>query len=415
MSNIKQNSRQLASLQIGGAICLPLLLIGYELAQQNSPLTVACAILIGNCLLFFMALTVGSLSCRRPLATADQAICYFGYYGKIFFGLCLAISMVTWFALQSQSLAQEIYFWLRHHGVLDDLANSLAIPFLSVTIAALIAAMAFLGLKFLVVMADFCVPLLIGTIMYTLYDLFDSQPELINSLLETSSFTLWDSKAVSLVIASSIAATVDLPTYYRHAKDFKASAWASAVTYLIATPLIQLAGIALFHGTHAESIGSALRGSSAPYWHYWVMLFLFLAGWTTNNMNLYSATISIQALSNCTRKISMLAATAIALLLSALPLLSNLTFSLAMLGVFIATIGTVIIAAYFLELMQFQCNYFANWSATAVGCLTGLACLYMPHLLTCEPVFAAVSSAIIVMLILHLLTNFVTERKDALT
>src|ERR1700722_3806733 len=104
----KQNWRQLASVQVGGAICLPLLLVGYELAKQGHPLNMLFSILWGNLLLFALALIAGCMSTKRNLTTVEHASFYFGPKGITFFALTLASSMLGWFAIQTQCMGGDL-------------------------------------------------------------------------------------------------------------------------------------------------------------------------------------------------------------------------------------------------------------------------------------------------------------------
>lgn len=373
MDNVlqRQNWRQLASVQVGGAICLPLLLVGYELAKYQDPASTVWSIVWGNLFLFGLALVAGFLSLKRETTTAEHAFFYFGRYGKGFFGLTLALSMLGWFAIQAQCMGTDLYQLVNQIDPHFSTNSQEWILIFSLSLAALIIMGAFWGLTFLTRMADLCVPLLVLTIGYAVY-LVD-QVSLIEQMFKTP-VSWWDGKGVSLVFASSIAATIDLPSFYRHANHPKAVVWASVSTYLVAMPLVQLAGVCLYHGTHAATIGEALSYSAAFEWKVWVVIFMLIAGWTTNNVNLYSASLSLRSLS---KKLSFSTAMGIAGLMGmgliTIPLLESFASVLDLMGIFVVAMGGVILTAYLLEAGGYAVNPILSWLAWLVGMVVGLS------------------------------------------
>lgn len=373
MDNVlqRQNWRQLASVQVGGAICLPLLLVGYELAKYQDPASTVWSIVWGNLFLFGLALVAGFLSLKRETTTAEHAFFYFGRYGKGFFGLTLALSMLGWFAIQAQCMGTDLYQLVNQIDPHFSTNSQEWILIFSLSLAALIIMGAFWGLTFLTRMADLCVPLLVLTIGYAVY-LVD-QVSLIEQMFKTP-VSWWDGKGVSLVFASSIAATIDLPSFYRHANHPKAVVWASVSTYLVAMPLVQLAGVCLYHGTHAATIGEALSYSAAFEWKVWVVVFMLIAGWTTNNVNLYSASLSLRSLS---KKLSFSTAMGIAGLMGmgliTIPLLESFASVLDLMGIFVVAMGGVILTAYLLEAGGYAVNPILSWLAWLVGMVVGLS------------------------------------------
>lgn len=106
---ISQNWKQLASVQVGGAICLPLLLVGYELAKGGNLKNQLFSVFIGNALLFTFALVAGFMSANRKLTTVEHASIYFGEKAKKFFALTMSFSMLGWFAIQTQCMGGDVY------------------------------------------------------------------------------------------------------------------------------------------------------------------------------------------------------------------------------------------------------------------------------------------------------------------
>lgn len=363
----KQSWKQLASVQIGGAICLPLLLVGYELAKQGHPLTMLCAIFWGNLLLFGLAVIAGWMSHKRTFTTAEYASFYFGSSGRIFFALILALSMLGWFAIQTQCMGQDVYHLVHaftHEVSVQEIFWKQVFSFL---LAVLMIGGAFWGLNFLTNMANLCIPLLLATIGYAVYAVGAWDLHL------TDTFSFWDGKGVSLVLASSMAATIDLPSFYRHADHPKAALWASITNYLIAMPFVQIAGMWLYYGTQAVTMSEALASPSSITWKVWVVIFMLLAGWTTNNVNLYSAHLSLTNLSkrwSFSTTMGLTGFLGIALVFT--PALAQFAQVLDLIGILVVAMGGVMLMAFVLEGYGLPTTSLMAWGAWSVGMISGL-------------------------------------------
>src|SRR5262245_51082545 len=108
MRSTKQGWMELSSIQLGGAICLPVILIGHELARQAGLYGAILAILLGNALLFGLSLLSSWMSSDCNKTTAEHAEYYFGTVGKYFFGLVIMASMAAWFAIQTQVVSCDL-------------------------------------------------------------------------------------------------------------------------------------------------------------------------------------------------------------------------------------------------------------------------------------------------------------------
>jgi len=403
----KQNWKQLASVQVGGAICLPLLLVGHELAKHGDPISKLFSILWGNLLLFALALIAGFMSTKRNLTTVEHASLYFGPKGRLFFAFILSCSMLGWFAIQTQSMGGDLYHYVHQlHGTGGLPAQSWK-TLLSISLAALmIAGVFFWGLQFFTWLSHICIPLLIGTIGYVVY-----QTEPLSWIRELSlnqlSVSLWDGRGVSLVLASSMAATIDLPTFYRHADSQNAPVIASVANYLIAMPLVQIAGICLYYGTQASTVSEALGTYSSLPWKTWIVCFMLLAGWTTNNINLYSAALSFKSLyKGMSLSTAMGITGVIGCLLVLIPVLEQFDLALNLMGIFVVAMGGVMFTAYLLEGYGIETRPSFVWLAWFAGMATGLCTLFWPHWGSGAPVLDAGIVAILALLVIQLSGEF---------
>lgn len=363
---VRQNWLQLASIQIGGAISLPLLFVGYEIAKFCHPLTAFISILMGNLLLFGISLISGWISISRRRVTVQYATIYFGKLGRVFFGLVFALTMLVWFAVQSQSVGRSVYYLVDRFQS-TRLQDSSFWQFLfSFLVAAAVIAGSFFGVKMLTRIALFCIPIMAISVGY-----FIIQAGTFSSTVPL--FTVWSGQAVSLVLAVSIAGVIDLPTFYRHAHKFSETCVASFLTYLITVPIIEYLGACLYYSFSVSSIQDALVAISASSWKYWTLLFIILTGWTTNNLNLYSASYGLKVFN---KKFSFSQAVGVAgligVLLIAVPMLDQFSSLINLMGVFVISMGSIILTAFVFEEFGVQPNFKLSWIAWIAGSGMGL-------------------------------------------
>ena len=348
MTMKKQNWLELSSIQLGGAICLPVILIGHELTRLLGLGAAISSIILGNALLFSLALISSKMSYESQKTTAENAESYFGQKGKFFFALIIALSLVSWFAIQTQVMSQDLALMLSYNCGIELKKESL-----SFILAALMVASSFFGLKGVTLLANATLPLMIVTLGLAVWQAaLASEKNFTFVLAEDGQGLLsgFSAAGLSLVMAAAISAVVDLPTFFRHAKTKKDGNFAVTLTFLIGIPLVELVGVMLGFWTNATSLTEALLAFDHPLFKLWVGLFILFAGWTTNNTNLYSAKVCLQAvLPGISERQASVYMGGACLILSLCPLLENLSVALDLMGVLIASMGGVVLTAYSLQ------------------------------------------------------------------
>ncbi len=362
---MNQNWISLSSIQLGGAICLPMILIGHELCQKFGLGAALAAVILGNALLTILAVIASKMAHESKKTTAENAENYFGKNGKKFFALIIAITLTSWFAIQTQVMGQ-------------DLANLVNIDrvYLNVGLACLMVGCAFFGLKGVSLLANVTLPLMILTLVLSVINAQSTSQKIMGNI---SGFS---APAIALVLASAIAAVVDLPTFFRHAKTKKDGIIASIVVFCIGIPLVELVGVFFGYYATSTSLTEALITVDLPLFRIWVSLFILFAGWTTNNTNLYSAIMSLRsAAPQLSEKWACVVMGGICILLSLCPLLERLMLVLDLMGVFIASMGGVVLTAYSLKrFLGLDLN--AQKIAWVIGTLAGLLNIFLGGLLT---------------------------------
>lgn len=369
-----QNWMSLTAIQVGGAICLPVLLIGFELSRQYGFYTACLSIACGNAILFALGMVGAKLSARSEKTTVEHAELYLGKQAKKLFALVISVSMCIWFAIQAQMMAQDIIHMLPKAVI------SLEAP-LACLIGAGIVWSALSGISKIESFANIAVPFMIATMLAAVYQ---------GLHLETASPILppaFKSSAISLVLATSIAAVVDMPTFFRHAINEREAHKATLATFLIGIPIVEVLGAALSQATGANSLVDALYCFDGTLWRLWILLFILLAGWTTNNANLYSAAMSAKTLfcgMSDRKAIGYIGS--IAALFSMCNIIGRLELILDGMGILISSMGGVILAGSLMNAIQK--TGFAI-TALVLGIAAGCFCLAKGSFITNVPIIDA--------------------------
>lgn len=353
------NWKQLAIVQIGGSICLPVLMVGQILTQAYSPVSATVAIVAGNLILFGMACVTAFAGATQKKSTAEFAVDLFGERGKWFFVSAMVISMVGWFAIQLSLMGLCLSEWLQAFGF------SVEEKVCNIFLGVIIALVGMGGLKGVARLANAISPLLAMTILFAIL-----QPGSYASTNREFSIS-----GISFVVAGSIAAVIDLPTFFREARSTKDALKAAFLLFCIALPLIEGAGAYLYLFHQGENLAELLQGLSIhPLWSRWILLFLILAGWTTNNANMYSAGVSFKQifpsfkLKYCTLIVAMAG-----IVLSCLPILENLELFIGAIGVLLSSVGAVMITQLTLWKNSVDPkSSFVNILSASIGTAVGL-------------------------------------------
>ncbi len=338
-SEKKQSWWQLLSIQTGGTICLPVIMVGSLVCQKFGWVAALLSVGIGNLFLLILGYLLASMSTYRPQSTVEHATTYFGKIGKWLFGFVMIFSMLGWFGIQLNVMtlsAAQLFSGLGH-----------SIPFLTLNIGMglIISCIMCFGMRAMKNLSYICAPLLGLTLLYAAFSAGGVIPSM------TSLPISWIS-GLSLIIGANIAAVIDLPTFFRHAKSNKDAKFCILLLYGIVVPLIEITGVYLTSVTGGNSILSILQIGHGSLWIMWTCCFVLLSGWQTNNANLYSSIASSGSLPG---KFPTWARAAIlggiGTLIACFNPLGNIEYVLDLLGITIGGMGAVILANYLIERM----------------------------------------------------------------
>ena len=276
-----QNWITLSAIQIGGAICLPMILIGFELSKTNSLMGCLFSIAIANSALFVLGLLSSKMSVSFRKTTGELAISYFGPFGRFLFAGVLFISMCGWFSIQTEIMTEDIHHFIQNLN-----------PFYGlIGLSLLIYGINIIGISAIARFSSATVPLMLVTLVTVIacnfsctIDLFEGE----KSLIPTT--------AISLLLSSCIACIFDFPTFFRHAKDEKEAYKATSMIFFVGIPLVELLGVLIGKTSDSKSLIEALLIFQHPLWNTWICAFILLCGLSTNTANLYSAAMSLQCI-----------------------------------------------------------------------------------------------------------------------
>lgn len=383
---MNQNWKKLLLIQAGGVICLPVFIIGHALAKNFGIYSAILAIICGNLLLLAMGIVLALPSVTHRKSTAETAVDVFGLKGKELFSGAMVISMIGWFAIQLNIMTSAF----------QNMLNPEMIICLNIVLGIAITLVGIKGMRSLTLLATFSMPFLIITILYALYSVSDYP--MITTEQEVISIG-----GFSLVLACGIAAVIDLPTFFRLAASKKDGLIAVCLLFGFVLPLVEGVGLYLFMHAQREHLAEVLALSSdGIVWKIWVMAFLILAGWTTNNANLYSATVSLQTLiPGLTETSRTLILGLIGTFLACFNFLDHLILVLDLIGVLLGSMGAVIVFHFAFKQQKDEKENIIAW-------ISGITCgfiSYYGYTYSNTPVLDAFTFALITKIIFKVIKN----------
>lgn len=333
----KQAWWQLLSIQTGGTICLPVIMIGTLVCQKFGWVAALLSVGTGNLFLLLLGYLLASLSTYRPQSTVEHAATYFGKTGKGLFGSIMILSMLGWFAIQLNVMS------LSAAQLFSELGFSIPLLPLNIGMGLLISLAMCRGMNAMKNLSYMIAPLLAITLFYAAFTAEGVIPT--RASLPIS----WIS-GLSLVIGANIAAIIDLPTFFKHAQSNKDAKFCILLLYGIVVPFLEVLGVYLFSILGGNSILATLQIGHGSLWAIWICCFVLLSGWQTNNANLYSSMTSSCSLpGNFPMWVRAMALGGVGTLIACFNPLSNMESVLDFLGVTIGAMGAVILANYLME------------------------------------------------------------------
>lgn len=220
------------------------------------------------------------MSFEKRQSTLDLAREYFGVFGSYFIAALLLISTFVWFLIQTTTASNA----LTHLISIHESPNIDQFVQVSVILGLASTLLCMEGIALLKKLSFVAFPILFVTFIVILFSAPKSFPQNASHTLSLSGLTL--------VLATNLGITADMPTFFRHSHS-----WSDSIKALSATQLMSMTlGLASLY------LGSIISGAfeidhfilmqnQYETLRYSLILFLFLSTVSANVANVYSASV----------------------------------------------------------------------------------------------------------------------------
>jgi cytosine permease len=362
---------QFSSIFLGMTICLSDFMVGQVLMKEYGPYYAFGAILIGNFLLFLLALVKAKMGYQLKLNTIQATERYLGKYGSIILAFIFLAVVVSWFGIELNLAAESIQ---KSFELITGL-TFIPIIFFNVLLGILITILvAFFELAGIEKLSRYAMPLFLVTLILMLINAYNTKSAAIISTNNS-----WH--GISVIFATAIAAVIDLPVFFKSARSFKDAAISSGLFLLIMLPAIEAIGAYLALKNPSSGFVDILTNSSNIYWQLWVGLFLILAGWASNCANVFSGAFIIEQITvNKSYKFRSLLVGFLGIIISCLTILLSFEFIVSFMGIIVSSMGAVVAVNYLTEMISpkslLTVSYKTNQAILTVGTIFGWSALF---------------------------------------
>ena len=276
----KQSAWQLAAIQLSGWTSLPILAASVLVLRENSLLGAVFTIIVGNAILWFIRLGILSMSYTKRQSTLDIARDYLGNLGGYFIAILLLATTLFWFIAQTTTGSHSITTLLPIH---ED-PNIDQFTQVSVVLGVISTLFCMGGIVSLRKLSSWALPILILVFFLILLALPTLTPPTNNLPLSLSGLTL--------ILATNLGITTDLPTFFRHSRSWPTSVKALTIVQLVS---LALGLMSLYLGAIVidgfEINHEAIRSSGSQFLRFSLIGFISLSLICANVANVYSASV----------------------------------------------------------------------------------------------------------------------------
>lgn len=380
-----QNAWQIGMVVWGILLCVPAFLLGGYLSTEGSLWRIGAALAVAALVLTFISVITGIMGARKRLSTAMLLPQLFGREGYRFFALILSASSFGWFAIQLEIFGATLAAALAKTFAMS--ANT------GVWIGgALMISTAGLGFKAIEKLSQIAVPFLLLLMLWTLFQTIPGSERLIMPTAATP--TPFGILVSSLVGALAVGSLI-MPDITRYAKNSRAAAMGAGTSIAIGFPLILFVSALLVGLGSQPNFIDTLLSSHSVILRALAVVALLLATWTTNDNNLYSSALALNAIVPKARKIWItLTIGLLGVGLALIGIVEHLMSLMIYLGIIFTPIGGVMISEFFRRhpapVTSFRVD---SWIAWSLGVATALATHHQFFTLTQAPVLDGLLAA----------------------
>ena len=310
---------------------------GAALSMGMSLRDVIITILIGNLILTLYGGLMGAIGAKTGVSTSVLAAKTFGKSGAAVISFIWALTLVGWFSVQAGFFGQTIAAMLPGGGFVT------SAPAAAAWGGTLMILTAFFGYKGIRTLSNIAIPLLLLLSLIGVFLAVGETGGWGNLTVEIAQPISIIEGIVILVGTFAVGAVVQ-PDISRYARSSKDSWIAMIIGMMVANGFIVFAGAATSIAMGTGDLPAAMLqlGLGIPG-----ILILLAAQWTSNDSNLYSASLALTNIFNISRSKIVIAVGIIGTVLGAIGIANYFVGFLSTLGVLIPPIAGVIIADYF--------------------------------------------------------------------
>jgi purine-cytosine permease-like protein len=383
-TQIRHNFIDLTLIQVGGFLCPPAVMLGFILSMNYGISTAALSIMLGNIILALLAIPIGMSASKTRKPTIEYVKQIAGNLGAKIAAAGSLLVMAGWFAI-NLNLTSESLLSSFAHGQASEMRISL-----NLLIGILIMLAVSRGIEFLKHLSKLTVPLFVVAMGCT-FAILLSRNSIDYAAIETPKIAL---SAILLVVAGAFSMIFDLPTYFRFAQSKKDSTISIIIIFVIAMSIVEMLGVVFYLLSPANSLVEMLTSTGGILLICFNTLFLTVAGFTTNNGNLYVSSINISALlPGIPHNSRILIAGIISIALSLMDVLAHYETLLQTVLVILACITALIFIHALLQ--RLAINHVIALTSVCFGISVGLcSSLQIVHFIDSAYIEAALMTAI---------------------
>ena len=277
----------------GIAVCLPAFLIAGMIAGPARLGTAIGAFIVGSVVLGAIAILTGMVGGQTKLSTGLSARFTFGTIGANILQIVLFFGAWGWFGVQLGFMATGF-----GNGGLAFVFNGAMPGWLIIIIGGILMTLtAMYGFKAIEKLTLIAIPLLLVVIIATIATVYGDGVTLRSVANVTGEGAMPFGVAVSVVIGSFIVGGLIAPDITRYSKGKKAAGWGMAFGMLLGFPVVLILGGIMVKGAGGEfDFSRVMLSNPSGFWVVLAVITIILAAWTTNDNNLYSGALSLNAM-----------------------------------------------------------------------------------------------------------------------
>lgn len=336
------------------------LFLGSEIALNLGFKKALIAFGISTLVLTLMCMATTLIGNRSRLSTYMILHFSFGAYGSKIVNFIFGITLVGWFAVALELLAIAIY-----DTSSSTLNFTISKELIIIVTSTFITGTTVYGIRSIEKLANVSIPILTAFLIYVFYlsvqDL-ESLSQLFDYVPKENDMTLFD--ATSILVGASILFPVLMADFSRFVKTDKQSL-ASVLGLAIGTPLAYVLSAVPSIQTGEVDIIKIME-----QFHLVIpaIILLFIATWTTNATNLYSASLTFSAINkNWSFKKVAIVASIFGTILALLGFTTYLFSFLEFLAILAPSISSIyFIHFFFIKNQQYNLEEINNWEYPAL-------------------------------------------------